>query len=102
MSIKLFHDVLQSEIGVTKAKVEFFITAYFTQRNMYASFKYARAMQLPRRKSLEKERENKNTEQPRFSSENYTIFHASVEIMVKKDKDDSRRRRFLRKLKLSK
>ena len=50
------------------------------------SFKYARIMQLLRRKSLEKEGENKNTEQPRSNSKNYTIFHALVETMVKNSK----------------
>lgn len=52
---------------------------------------------------LEKEREQRDTEQLSSDSENYTIFHALVETMAKKkDEKDSRRRRFLRKLRLSK
>ena len=52
---------------------------------------------------LEKKSEKRDTEQLSSDSENYTIFHALVDTMVKKkDEKDSRRRRFLRKLRLSK
>jgi len=51
---------------------------------------------------LEKEREKEDTKQPLSNSGNYTIFHALVEAMAEKEKRESRRCRFLRKLRLSK
>ena len=52
---------------------------------------------------LEKDREKRDAKQLLSNSEDYTIFHALVETMVKKKEEkDSRRRRFLRKLRLSK
>lgn len=52
--------------------------------------------------TLEEKKEGNNTKQQATNSENYTIFHALVEAMAKKEEKDSRRHRFLRKLRLCK
>jgi hypothetical protein len=66
------------------------------------SFKYSGAVLVSRREYLEEEKEEKDAKQPAANSENYTIFHALIEAMAKKEEKDSKRCWFLRKLRLSK
>jgi len=51
---------------------------------------------------LEKKKQEKDAKQQVPDPKKYTIFHALIETLEKKEKEESRHRKFLRKLRLSK
>lgn len=65
------------------------------------SLKYALLVLSFRAICLEEEKQEKDAKQQVPNPKNYTIFHAIVETLEKKEKGESSRRRFLRKLRLN-